>query len=89
MELAEKIVGGGLMKFKKECTLLELVQTVSETALTDDEVTTIVSYLVNSGRVRLCGTFAGAKISRHASPSMFPKKGQLPSPPLLDSLLAA
>jgi len=77
------------MKIKKECTLLELVQTVSEATLTDDEVTTIVAYLVNSGRVRLCGTFAGAKISRHASPSSFLKKGQLPSPPLSDSLLAA
>ncbi len=77
------------MKLKKECTLLELVQTVSKAALTDDEVVTIVAYLINSGRVRLCGTFAGAKISRHASLSSFLKKEQLASPPLSDSRLAA
>ena len=77
------------MKLKKECTLLELIQTVNKTALTDDEVVTIVAYLVNSGRVRLCGTFAGAKISRHASLSTFLRKGQSPSPSLSDSLLAA
>jgi hypothetical protein len=77
------------MQIKKECTLLELVQTVSKAALTDDEVVTIVAYLVNSGRVRLCGTFAGAKISRHASLSTFLKKRQSPSPSLSDSLLAA
>ncbi len=77
------------MKLKKECTLLELVQTVSKAALTDDEVTTLVAYLINSGRVRLCGTFAGAKISRYALPSSFLKEGQLSSPPLSDSRLAA
>jgi hypothetical protein len=77
------------MQIKKECTLLELVQAVSKAALTDDEVVTIIAYLVNSGRVRLCGTFAGARISRHTSPSSFLKKGQLPSPLLSHSLLAA
>ena len=48
------------MKIRTESTLLELVQQVSESALTDDEVVALVAYLVNSGRVRLCGTFAGA-----------------------------
>jgi hypothetical protein len=51
------------MNIRKECTLLELVQTVSESARNDEEVVATVAYLVNSGRVRLCGTFAGAKIA--------------------------
>jgi hypothetical protein len=55
------------MQLKKECTLLELVQQVGESTLTDIEVVTIVAYLVNSGRVRLCGNFAGAKISLEPS----------------------
>jgi len=29
----------------------------------DEEVVATVAYLINSGRVRLCGTFAGAKIT--------------------------
>jgi hypothetical protein len=43
-------------------TLLELVQAVSASAQTDQEIVATVTYLVNSGKVRLCGTFAGAKI---------------------------
>ena len=43
-------------------TLLDLVQTVSEFAVNDDEILATVTYLVNSGRVRLGGTFAGARI---------------------------
>jgi len=55
------------MVMKKECTLLELVQSVSEFALSDEEVVATVSYLINSGRVRLCGNFAGAKIALRPS----------------------
>ena len=43
-------------------TLLDLVQTVSNFAISDDEVVATVAYLINSGKVRLCGNFAGAKI---------------------------
>jgi hypothetical protein len=43
-------------------TLLDLVQTVSEFAASDMEVVATVTYLINSGKVRLCGNFAGAKI---------------------------
>lgn len=43
-------------------TLLDLVQTVSEFAANDEETVATVTYLVNSGRVRLCGNFAGARI---------------------------
>jgi len=51
------------MTLHRECTLLELIQVVSESARNDDEVVATVAYLINSGRVRLCGTFAGAKIA--------------------------
>ena len=51
------------MTLRPECTLLELIQVVSEAAHNDEEVVATVTYLINSGRVRLCGTFAGAKIA--------------------------
>lgn len=44
-------------------TLLELVQTVMAETENDTEVVATVIYLINSGKVRLCGTFAGAKIT--------------------------
>jgi hypothetical protein len=77
------------MQIRTESTLLELVQQVSESALTDDEVVTLVAYLVNSGRVRLCGTFAGAKIRRHGSVSKCWTKRQSQLPPPMESLRAA
>jgi hypothetical protein len=43
-------------------TLLDLVQTVSEFAINDEEILAAVTHLVNSGRVRLGGIFAGARI---------------------------
>jgi hypothetical protein len=43
-------------------TLLDLVQTINDYATSDDEVVATVSYLVNSGKVLLCGNFAGARI---------------------------
>jgi len=77
------------MQIPTESTLLELVHQVSKSALTDDEVVTLVAYLVNSGRVRLCGTFAGAKIRRQASVSTCGTKGQSQPPPPLESRRAA
>jgi len=50
------------------CTLLNLVRTVSRFAESDDEVTATVAYLVNSGKVQLCGNFAGAKIDLWSPP---------------------
>src|SRR5215471_595413 len=44
------------------CTLLDLVQTISDYATSDAEVVATVAFLINSGTVRLCGTFAGARI---------------------------
>ena len=42
-------------------TLLDLVQAVSDHAPSEAEVIATVVYLVNSGRVRLCGNFKGAR----------------------------
>lgn len=71
------------MKIKKECTLLELVQSVNESTTNDDEVVATVAYLINSGRVRLCGNFAGAKVAVRPSLDAFlnwvrPKSTQSP-----------
>ena len=42
-------------------TLLDLVKAVSDHARSEGEVIATVVYLVNSGRVRLCGNFKGAR----------------------------
>jgi hypothetical protein len=42
-------------------TLLDLVNAVSTFAESDAEVIATVVYLVNSGRVTLCGNFKGAR----------------------------
>ena len=62
------------MQTPRESTLLELVQCVMSEAKTDDEVVATIVYLINSGRVRLCGTFAGAKIT-------FPRRVKMRSKP--------
>jgi len=54
------------MKARKpqtQSTLLDLVYSVGLFATTEAEVVATVAHLVNSGRVQLCGNFAGAKIS--------------------------
>jgi hypothetical protein len=55
----------------RECTLLELIQSVNALTDNDDEVVATVTYLVNTGRVRLCGNFAGAKIGARPSFNTF------------------
>ena len=45
----------------KHVTLLDLVTAISDFARTEAEVIATVVYLVNSGKVRLCGNFAGAR----------------------------
>lgn len=42
--------------------MLDLVQVVSEYARSEDEIVATVTYLINSGKVLLCGNFAGARI---------------------------
>jgi len=51
------------MSAPRNTTLLDLVQTVSKFAASDEEIVAVVTSLVNSGRVRLCGSFAGARIT--------------------------
>lgn len=46
---------------KPQSTMLELVWAVGDVARTEAEVIGIVVALVNSGRVRLCGNFRGAR----------------------------
>jgi hypothetical protein len=48
-------------------TLLELVKAVSDSAETDAEIVATVVYLVNSGRVQLCGNFRGARFDFEAT----------------------
>jgi hypothetical protein len=50
------------MKTPTTTTLLDLIQIVGQCTTRDDEVVATVAYLVNSGKVRLCGNFAGARI---------------------------
>ena len=45
----------------RNVTLLDLVNAVTEHARSEAEVIATVVYLVNSGRVRLCGNFKGAR----------------------------
>src|SRR5438034_2424948 len=45
----------------RNTTLLDLMNAVFTHARTEAEVLATVVYLVNSGRVRLCGTFKGAR----------------------------
>jgi hypothetical protein len=72
------------MKTQKTTTLRDLVQTVSQFAKDDTETGMVVAHLINSGKVQLGGTFAGAKIS-YASPlDVFPtgaRPSLRPTPP--------
>jgi hypothetical protein len=42
-------------------TLLDLVSAVAQSARSDAEIVATVVHMVNSGQVRLCGTFRGAR----------------------------
>jgi hypothetical protein len=50
-------------------TLLELVNAVCEHARTDAEVIATIVHMVNSGTVRLCGTFEGARFDLAGMPA--------------------
>ena len=65
------------MKATITCTLLELVQTLNEVTDNDREVVAAAVSLVNSGRVRLCGNFANAKIT--LSPMRKPVRASIPT----------
>lgn len=51
-----------------QSTLLDLVTVVSKTTRTEAELIAVVAYLVNSGRVRLCGSFSGARFDLSTRP---------------------
>jgi len=50
----------------RDVTLLDLVSAVAKYARSDKEVIATVAYMVNSGRVRLCGNFKGARFDLDA-----------------------
>lgn len=68
------------METPTHTTLLNLVQTVSAYAASEDEVVATIVYLINSGKVVLCGNFAGAKIDCSALGHVTPHS---PTPSLL------
>jgi len=49
-----------------QLTLLDLVKAVSDSAASEAEVVATVVHLVNSGVVRLCGNFRGARFDLDA-----------------------
>ncbi len=52
----------------RDLTLLDLVTIVSRSARSEAEVIATVVHLVNSGTVRLCGIFKGARFDLNSSP---------------------
>ena len=49
-----------------QIALLDLVKAVSDSAASEAEVVATVVHLVNSGAVRLCGNFRGARFDLDA-----------------------
>ena len=56
-------------------TLLDVINAVGEHAKTPDELKAVVTHLVNSGKVKLCGEFAGCKIEFGPVPMLGPVVG--------------
>lgn len=52
-----------MMHTAVQCSLLDLIDVIGSVTETDAEVVAAVVYLVNSGKVRLCGSFAGARFT--------------------------
>jgi len=47
----------------RQSTMLDLIDAVSSVTESEAELIATVVYLVNSGTVRLCGNFAGARFT--------------------------
>jgi hypothetical protein len=47
---------------RRDVTMLELVNAVTEHTRTEGQAIATIVHMVNSGAVRLCGTFSGARI---------------------------
>jgi hypothetical protein len=54
----------GVEEAAQELTLLELIDAVSEVSETEQEVIATVSYMLNSGRVRLAGNFRDEPVAQ-------------------------
>jgi len=50
-------------------TLLELVNAITSFARSDEEIVATIVHLVNSGQVRLCGSFRGARFRLEDMPA--------------------
>jgi len=46
---------------RRDVTMLDLVNAVTEHTRTEGEAIATIVHMVNSGAVRLCGTFSGAR----------------------------
>lgn len=51
-------------------TLLDVVRVVGQFAHSDEELMAAVTYLVNSGKIKLCGDFAGSKFEMDKRPEL-------------------
>ena len=51
------------MKKGRRTTLLQLVQVVQDQCRSDAEVVAVITHMLNTRRVVLCGTFAGMRIA--------------------------
>lgn len=47
---------------QSDYTLLDVINAVGEFAETDEELAVTLAYLINSGKVKLCGQLAGSKV---------------------------
>jgi hypothetical protein len=61
------------MKSLTIVTLLDLLQVVNEITTSDTEAVATLAYLINSGKVLLCGNFAGARIDLSPVASVLPQ----------------
>jgi len=69
------------MTREKNTTLLALVWAMTQRGGTERDVVATVTALINSGQVRLCGTFAGARIEETAPDRAAPLR--LPTPSVM------
>ena len=59
-------------------SLLHLITVLQECTANDAEVVAMAAFLINTDRVRLCGTFAGARIDVSAARAPAPVLSLLP-----------
>ena len=53
---------------RRDVTMLELVNAVTEYTRTEGEAIVTIVHMINSGEVRLCGTFSGASMASTGEP---------------------